>query len=398
MLGASRRLWLNPVVPRHTKYRLPDSRQGHGSPFYWFATLLLLAVAGWVWWQSSKRKSPESPRQPVPAAPTTRPAIAQKPLFVPPRSNAITQPLTSPPTARVTAPSPPPQVAGFPRPVRDVFEAQVALARNGISSGSLDGVMGSQTRAALMAFQQKVDLVETGQLDADTKARLSLEAPPLVTCIVTSNDLARLQPLSKTWLGKSQQTALDYESILELVAERGRASPSLVRRLNPAVDWTNVVAGTQVQIPNTQYPSPSAKAGFAVIALAAKALEVFDARTNLLAHFPCSIAALVEKRPVGELHVTAIAPNPDYTFNPEVFPESAEALQIKTKLILPPGPNNPVGVAWISLDLPGYGIHGTPSPEQVGRTESHGCFRLANWNAEYLLKLVWVGMPVYVEP
>ncbi len=201
MLGASRRLWLNPVVPRHTKYRLPDSRQGHGSPFYWFATLLLLAVAGWVWWQSSKRKSPESPRQPVPAAPTTRPAIAQKPLFVPPRSNAITQPLTSPPTARVTAPSPPPQVAGFPRPVRDVFEAQVALARNGISSGSLDGVMGSQTRAALMAFQQKVDLVETGQLDADTKARLSLEAPPLVTCIVTSNDLARLQPLSKTWLG-----------------------------------------------------------------------------------------------------------------------------------------------------------------------------------------------------
>ena len=69
----------------------------------------------------------------------------------------------------------------------------------------------------------------------------------------------------------------------------------------------------------------------------------------------------------------------------------------QTKLILPPGPNNPVGVAWISLDLPGYGIHGTPSPEHVGRTESHGCFRLANWNAEYLLRLVNVGTPVYVE-
>jgi lipoprotein-anchoring transpeptidase ErfK/SrfK len=57
-----------------------------------------------------------------------------------------------------------------------------------------------------------------------------------------------------------------------------------------------------------------------------------------------------------------------------------------------------VGVAWISLDRPGYGIHGTPQPEKVGRTESHGCFRLANWNAEYLLKIVWAGMPVYVEP
>ena len=81
-----------------------------------------------------------------------------------------------------------------------------------------------------------------------------------------------------------------------------------------------------------------------------------------------------------------------------VFPESPEARELKTKLVLPPGPNNPMGVAWISLDKPGYGIHGTPSPEQVGRTESHGCFRLANWNAEYLLKLAWVGMPVYVEP
>jgi lipoprotein-anchoring transpeptidase ErfK/SrfK len=96
--------------------------------------------------------------------------------------------------------------------------------------------------------------------------------------------------------------------------------------------------------------------------------------------------------------VVAVAPNPDYTFNPEVFPESEEAQQLKKKLILPPGPNNPVGTAWISLDKPGYGLHGTPSPEQVGRTESHGCFRLANWNAEHLIKLVWVGMPVWVEP
>ena len=389
-------MWLNPVVPRHTKYRLPDSRKGHGSPFYWVAAPMLLVIVGWVWWQSAKTKSPESRREPVSAASTAKPAIAQKPLIVPPQSNAITRSLTSPPTAKVIAPTPL-QTAGFPRPVRDVFEAQVALARNGISSGSLDGVMGSQTRAAILAFQRKTGLVETGQLDSDTKARLSLELPPLVTCIVTSNDLARLQPLSTTWLGKSQQTALDYETILELVAERGRASPNLVRRLNPAIDWTNVVAGTEVQIPDVQYPSPSAKAGFAVIALAAKALEVFDAKSNLLAHFPCSIAALVEKRPVGALHVTAIAPNPDYTFNPEVFPESAEALQIKTKLILPPGPNNPVGVVWIDLSKEHYGIHGTPEPSKIGKTESHGCIRLTNWDAEELSRMVSPGIPAILQ-
>jgi lipoprotein-anchoring transpeptidase ErfK/SrfK len=81
-----------------------------------------------------------------------------------------------------------------------------------------------------------------------------------------------------------------------------------------------------------------------------------------------------------------------------VFPESPEAQAIGRKLILQPGPNNPVGVAWIGLDKPGYGMHGTPGPEQVGRTESHGCFRLANWDAEYLVKLVWIGMPVTVVP
>jgi lipoprotein-anchoring transpeptidase ErfK/SrfK len=227
---------------------------------------------------------------------------------------------------------------------------------------------------------------------------LLLAAPPYADYTITTGDLARLQPLSRTWLGKSQQTALDYETILELVSEKGHAHPNLVRQLNPSINWTNVVAGTTVQLPDVAYAEASAKAAFATISLAGKCLEAFDSNTNLLAHFPCSIAQHAAKRPVGELHIIAIAPNPDYTFDPDVFPESAEARQLNRKLVLPPGPNNPVGVAWVSLDRPGYGIHGTPSPEQVGRTESHGCFRLANWNAEYFLKLTWVGMPVYVEP
>ena len=277
------------------------------------------------------------------------------------------------------------------------MEVQIALSHGGISTGSIDGVNGSQTRAALAAFQSRIGLPSTGELNAPTRDALVLDSAPLTIYTVTSNDLARLQPLSKTWLGKSQQTVLDYETILELVAEKGHASPNLIRRLNPSVDWTNLIAGTELQIPAVEYPPPI-KAAFATIRLAEKRLQVFDASTNLLAHFPCSIAARVEKRPAGELHVTAIAPNPNYTFDPEVFPESEEAREIRTKLILPPGPNNPVGTAWISLDKPGYGMHGTPSPEQVGRTESHGCFRLANWNAEYLVKLLWVGMPVSVEP
>jgi lipoprotein-anchoring transpeptidase ErfK/SrfK len=204
--------------------------------------------------------------------------------------------------------------------------------------------------------------------------------------------------LGKTWTEKSQQSSLAYETELELVGEKAHSNPLLIKKLNPGVNWPNIAAGTVLTIPDIEYPEPSDKASFVVIHLSKRYLEAFDSQTNLIAHFPCSIAAKVDKRPVGELHVTVIAPNPNYTVNPELFPESDELRAIGHKLILPPGPNNPVGVAWIGLDRPGYGMHGTPIPEQVGRTESHGCFRLANWDAEYLLKLSWVGMPVYVEP
>jgi lipoprotein-anchoring transpeptidase ErfK/SrfK len=335
--------------------------------------MLGLAVVAWFWWPAAKTPEPNTVSTPASPAP---------PALRTPQTNAA--PVVLPGT--------------YPRPVQNAFEAQLALDRLGISPGSLDGRAGSQTRSALRAFQQKEKLPVTGELDAETKPRLLLTAPPCMLYTVTTNDLARLQPLSRTWLGKSQQTALDFETILELAAEKSHAHPDLIRRLNPKVDWTNLVAGATLQIPDAARVEPPPKAAFATIRLSEKILVACDAHSNLLVQFPCSIAQSVEKRPVGELHVAVIAPNPNYTFDPEVFAESPEARELNRKLILPPGPNNPVGVAWIGLDKPGYGMHGTPSPELVGRTESHGCFRLANWNAEYLLKLVWIGMPVYVEP
>jgi lipoprotein-anchoring transpeptidase ErfK/SrfK len=343
------------------------------------AVVLLAAVIGgifWLWWHE---KHPQKIRKhkPVAIAAAISPVEKNKP-----------KPL-------VIAPQSP---ADFPRPARDAFEAQVALARRGISPGSIDGDIGSQTREALSVFQQMEKLPETGRLDTNTRPQLTLDAPVLTNYVVTTNDLARLQPLGKTWLAKSQQSALDYETELELVAEKAHSHPLLIEKLNPAVNWTNIAAGTILQVPEVNYPEPADKAAFVVIHLSGKFLEAFGEDTNLLAHFPCSIAAKVEKRPVGELHVVVIAPDPNYTVDPELFPESDELRAIGSKMILPPGPNNPVGVAWIGLDKTGYGIHGTPAPEQIGRTESHGCFRLANWDAEYLLKLAWVGMPVEVEP
>ena len=372
-------------MPQYKKYRLPAARHSPGSQFQWLLVVLAAAALVWVWWHAPQPK--KSPPKKIPAAQTT---------------NSLKSPLATPsatkPATNEVAVVPVEISGGFPRPAQTILEAQLGLERRGISSGSLDGKSGSQTRAALKAFQLQEKIPATGEFDAATKSRLLLAAPPLVNYFVTSNDLAHLQPLGKTWLAKSQQTRLDYETLLELVAEKGHAHPALIRRLNPRVDWTNVLAGTVLQLPDASRTPPPVKAAVVKISLAEKTLDAFDADNNLLAHFPCSIAQRVEKRPVGELHVKDIAPDPNYTFDPAVFPESPEAQSLKMKLILNPGPNNPVGAVWIGLDKPGYGMHGTPSPELVGRTESHGCFRLANWNAEFLLKLVWIGMPVLVEP
>ena len=286
----------------------------------------------------------------------------------------------------------------YPRSPTSWLEAQVALARRGYSCGSIDGVFGTQTAWAWHAFQTEEGVPETNWLDGQTLEVLQLDAAPTTKLTVAAADLTRLQPLSTTWLGKSEQTALDYETLLELVAERAHAHPTLLRKLNPDFDWDQAKAGAVVTVPAVTRSSPRTKAASLHVQLAAHILQARDADGRLLVHCPVSIARKVEKRPVGELHVTVVAPNPNYTFDPDVFPESAEGQELGRKLVIPPGPNNPVGLAWIGLDLPGYGMHGTPNPEQVGRTESHGCFRLANWDAVALLDLVWVGLPVYVEP
>jgi lipoprotein-anchoring transpeptidase ErfK/SrfK len=284
------------------------------------------------------------------------------------------------------------------RPVESVLEAQVELHRRGFSCGSIDGVAGPQTAAALRAFQRAAELNETGFLDPATRGALVLSAPALTEHVLSTDDVGRLHPLPATWLGKSEQSQLDYSSVLELVAERHRASPRLLQRLNPGIDWEELLPGAVLTVPAVERATITGHPAEIVIRLTERELEVLDETGRVMAHFPVSIARMVEKRPLGELRVVVLIPDPNYTFDPAVFPESAEGKELGRKLILPPGPNNPVGLAWIGLDRPGYGIHGTPDPEKVGRTESHGCFRLANWDALTLLRLAFSGMLVRVEP
>jgi len=284
------------------------------------------------------------------------------------------------------------------RPVQNLLEAQVELHRRGFSCGSIDGVRGAQTAAALKAFQRSLGLRESGELDRVTREALVLDEEPLGEHTLTAEELASLHPVPDTWVGKSELERLGYATAIELVAERHRANPKLLRQLNPDVNWDDLLPGAVLKVPNVGTVILDVRAALLHVRLAERELNVTDADGKIVAHFPVSIAKMAEKRPVGQLTIKVVIPDPNYTFDPAVFPESAEAQTLDHKLILPPGPNNPVGVAWIGLDRPGYGIHGTPEPEKVGRTESHGCFRLANWDARTLLALVEVGMPVIVEP
>lgn len=301
--------------------------------------------------------------------------------------------------AMVVAAKPDSQAVRLPPSVpsgRAVMAAlQAALDRQGFGVGLIDGRGGAKTRQALADFQRC-----NGGLD-EPEARMRLfdqPEPAFVAYQLASNDLAQVGSAPADWEEAALQPTMACESIIEWLSEKFHTSERLLSILNPEVaDWNTMPAGTVLRVPNVRTDqSGLPKAALINIDTRQFRLRVYDATSNLFASFPCSIARDRAKVPVGELRVANVAPNPNYTFDPGNFPESARAQAIGHKLILPPGPNNPVGMFWISLNQPGYGVHGTPHPATIGNMESHGCFRLCNWDARSLGDVVTIGIPVRI--
>jgi lipoprotein-anchoring transpeptidase ErfK/SrfK len=97
---------------------------------------------------------------------------------------------------------------------------------------------------------------------------------------------------------------------------------------------------------------------------------------------------------VGKLKIVSEVKDPAFMYDPALLSD-AKPEYVKTKI--PPGPNNPVGVVWMGLSKPHYGIHGTPDPARVGRMETNGCIHLTNWDAMKLSAIAAPGLPVNVE-
>ena len=313
--------------------------------------------------------------------------------------------LVPPPPPQQPAPPPPPVVQPLPPPPAEpqipddvLFAIQVRLDRENFSSGGIDGRWGSKSEKALSAWQKKNRQPVTGQVDDSVIAALGATNDILTTTTVTAADHAALTPYPSSWLARSEQESMGYASIEEMLAEKFHVYRATLRKLNPHAPWPDPPAGVMLTVPAVKSKNlpPLSKIE---IRLGQKTLRAYDAEGHLAAQFPCSIAADKTKRPVGEtLRVVVWAANPEYTFDPELFAEDPAAAAIGKKLRIPPGPNNPVGLAWIGLDRPGYGIHGTPSPEDISKTESHGCFRLTNWDALKLVRAVRADLPVIVLP
>ena len=209
---------------------------------------------------------------------------------------------------------------------------------------------------------------------------------------------------------KSKLPALGYASILEMLAERFHASPKLLQRLNPGARFES---GERIVVPNvepfiassaapstttSQSPGQARAAkkvtGPAVtvtVSDSTKSLEVKDESGETLLFAPVTVGSEHDPLPVGEWKVTGVSANPPFNYNPDLFWD-ADSSHSKAKIA--PGPNNPVGIVWIDLTKEHYGIHGTPEPNRIGYTQSHGCIRLTNWDAMRLAALVSPGTKV----
>ena len=289
---------------------------------------------------------------------------------------------------------------------------QIMLDKAGYSCNTIDGSWGPKSQRALERYQTdgcKFKCLGTIYLSPE-KAYDMLFANAsnvLIRTVVRKEQLDSIMKIPADPAERAKLDRMGYESALEMFAEAGHLSRRALERLNPGVDWKSLKPGTEIIMP--WFPSieeelsawprdrPGApqrpEAALLRISLSRFEISAYGADGRTLAVFPCSIAANKAKLPpVGNLKIENTIANPNYTYTAEKTKNGKPA-----RYVWPEGPNCPVGVAWLGLNLPGYGIHGTPNPETIGRAESHGCFRLSNWNAARLYAMCRPGTKVVIE-
>lgn len=274
-----------------------------------------------------------------------------------------------------------------------LLRAQVLLDRAHFSPGEIDARGGTNTTRALAAFQRHRGLTPSGELDAETWQALTADAPAaLVEHTVTADELAGpMRALPEDMMEKAELDALGFETPLEALGERFHAAPALLQRLNPGVEFA---AGQRIVVPNVRDAAPLAAPDRVVVSKSDSVVRLVDAEGTVFAQFPASTGSEHDPLPIGDWTIEGVATDPTFHYNPALFWDADPA---HAKAVLAPGPNNPVGTVWIDLSKPHYGIHGTPEPANIGKTQSHGCIRMTNWSARRVAEVVRPGMTAVLE-
>ncbi len=277
-----------------------------------------------------------------------------------------------------------------PEPWRDpaMVRLQVLLDRAGASPGVIDGFDGLNVRKAIAAFETMQGLPADGQLDARMLATLDQGGPAVGTYTILEQDVAAVvAPLPRDYAELALRDRLGFQSVPELLGERFHMDEKFLRALNPRATWQ---AGEAVFV--TAYgPDLRGKVARIEADKRMRQLRAYGQDGRLIAAYPATIGSPDNPSPSGIHLVEAVAINPTYTYNPKINFQQGENTKV---LVLPPGPNGPVGSVWIDLSEPTFGIHGTPQPSLIDKVGSHGCVRLTNWDARELARMVTAGVPV----